>query len=110
MDNARCHPHNLADTFSNITIKFPSKNTTSMTQPHDAGIMANCKVKYKSKLLRFVCSRVEGKKNASEIVKSVNVSMAIERGQSSGESRRGMKCRQAWLSSASKKRNFTLKK
>ena len=78
MDNAPCYPHNLADTFSNITIKFLPKNTTSMTQPLDAGIIANWKVKYKKKLLRFVCSRVDGKKNASEIVKSVNVSMAIE--------------------------------
>ena len=81
MDNAPCHPHNLADTFSNITIKFLPKNTTSMTQPLDAGIIANWKVKYKKKLLRYVCSRVDGKKNASEIVKSVNVSMAFEWGK-----------------------------
>ena len=52
-----------------------------MTQPLDAGIIANWKVKYKKKLLRFVCSRVDGKKNASEVVKSVNVSMAIEWGK-----------------------------
>ena len=44
-------------------------------------LLANWKVKYKNKLLRFVCSRVDGKKNASEIVKSVNVSMAIELGK-----------------------------
>ena len=81
MDNAPCHPHNLADTFSNITIKFLHKKTTSMTQSLDAGIIANWKVKYKKKLLRFVCSRVDGKKNASEIVKSVNVSLAIEWGK-----------------------------
>ena len=72
MDNASCHPHNLAETFSNITIKFLPKNATSMTQPLDTGIIANWKVKYKNKLLRFVFSRVDGKKNASEIVKSVN--------------------------------------
>ena len=30
-------------------------------------------------------SRVEGKKNASEIVKSVNVSTAIERGKKAGD-------------------------
>lgn len=58
-----------------------------MTQPLDDGIIANCKVKYKNKLLRLVCSssRVEGKKNASEIVKSVNVSTAIERGKKAGD-------------------------
>ena len=72
MDNASCHSHNLAETFSNITIKFLPKNATSMTQPLDAGIIANWKVKYKNKLLRFVFSRVDGKRNASEIVKSVN--------------------------------------
>ena len=52
-----------------------------MKQPLDANIIANWKVKYKNKLLRFVCSRVDGKKNASEIVKLVNVSMAVERGK-----------------------------
>lgn len=72
MDNASYHPHSLAETFSNITIKFLSKNTTSMTQPLDAGIIANWTVKYKKKLLRFVYSRVDGKKNVSEIVKSIN--------------------------------------
>ena len=49
-----------------------------MTQPLDAGIIANWKVKYKKKLFHFVCSRVDGKKNASEVVKSVHVSMALE--------------------------------
>ena len=81
MDNAPCHPHNLVDTFSNITIKFLPKKTTSMTQPLDAGIIVNWKVKYKKKPLRFVFSSVGGKQNASEIVKSVNVSMAIELGK-----------------------------
>ena len=49
--------------------------------PLDTGIMANWKVKYKKKLLRYVCSKVDGVKNASEIVKSINVSMAIEWGK-----------------------------
>lgn len=81
MDNAPCHPHSLADSLSNITIKFLPNNTTSKTQPLDAGIIANWKIKYKKKLLRYVCSKVDGKKNASKIVKSVNVSMAIEWGK-----------------------------
>ena len=75
-DNAPCHPPSIADSFSNISIKFLPKNTTSKTQPLDAGIIANWKVKYKKKLLRYVCSKVDG-----EIVKSTNVSMAIEWGK-----------------------------
>ena len=80
MDNAPCHPPSIADSFSNISIKFLPKNKTK-TQPLDAGIMANWKVKYKKKLLRYVCSKVDGMKNASEIVKSINVFMAIEWGK-----------------------------
>ena len=81
LDNAPCHPPSIADSFSNISIKFLPKNTTSKTQPLDAGIIANWKVKYKKKLLRYVCSKVDGVKNASEIVRSINVSMAIEWGK-----------------------------
>ncbi|PFX27271.1 hypothetical protein AWC38_SpisGene8036 [Stylophora pistillata] len=32
-------------------------------------------------MLRYVCSQVDGEQNASEIVKSINVLMAIERGR-----------------------------
>lgn len=81
MDNAPCHPPSIADTFSNITIKFLLKNATSKTQPLDAGIITNWKIKYKMKLLRYVCSKVDSRKSASEIVKSINMSMAIEWGK-----------------------------
>ena len=50
-------------------------------QPLDAGVIANWKIKYKKKLLQYVCSKVDSVNNASEIVKSINVSMAIKWGK-----------------------------
>lgn len=81
LDNAPCHPPNLVEKFSNIGIKFLPKNTTSKTQPLDAGVIANWKVKYKKRLLRYVCSKVDQGKSASDIVKSVDISMAIQWGR-----------------------------
>jgi hypothetical protein len=69
LDNAPCHPSDLKDKFSNINIVFLPKNTTSKTQPLDAGIIKVWKVKTRRKLLRYVCSKV-GQETASEIVKS----------------------------------------
>ena len=81
MDNAPCHPESLKDSFSNIKIVFLPKNTTSKTQPLDAGVIANWKVKYKKRLLRYVCGQIDGSRSASEIVKSVNLLMSIEWGR-----------------------------
>ena len=58
-----------------------AKNTTSKTQPLDAGIIAHWKVKYKKTLLRYVCGQIDGSRTASEIVKSVNLLMPIEWGR-----------------------------
>ena len=81
MDNAPCHPESLKGKFSNINVVFLPKNTTSKTQPLDAGIIASWKVLYRKRMLRYVCSKVDGVKNAAEIVKSINVLMAIEWGR-----------------------------
>ena len=81
MDNAPCHPQSLTGQFSNINVTFLPKNTTSKTQPLDAGIIASWKVKYKRRLLRYVCGQVDSIKNTTEIVKSINLLMAIEWGR-----------------------------
>lgn len=81
LDNALCHSPSLADRSTNITIRFPPKYTTSKTQPLDAGIIANWKVKYKKRLLRYVCSKVNTSTSASDIVKSINLPMIIEWGR-----------------------------
>ena len=58
-----------------------AKNTTSKIQLLDAGIIANWKVKYKKRLLRYVCGQIDVSRSASEIVKSVSLLMSIEWGR-----------------------------
>ncbi|KAK3714119.1 hypothetical protein QZH41_001367 [Actinostola sp. cb2023] len=77
LDNAPCHPPSLKGKFSNIQIEFLPKNTTSRTQPLDAGIIKTWKTYYRRKLLRYVVGQMDGEKTASEIVKSVNLLMAV---------------------------------
>ena len=43
-----------------------------------AGIIQNFKVKYRKRLIKYVLARVNEKKSASEIVKSLNVLQAIQ--------------------------------
>ena len=77
IDNAPCHPPDLKNKFSNINVCFLPKNTTSRLQPLDARIIQNFKEKYRKLLLKFVISRVNDKKTASEIVKEVDALKAM---------------------------------
>ena len=81
LDNAPCHPPLPSGHFSNIKLAFLPKNTTSRSQPLDAGIIKQWKVKTKRMLLRYVCSKVDGKTMASEITKSVHLLMSIQWGK-----------------------------
>ena len=77
LDNAPCQPPDLEGKFSNIKVCFLPKNTTSRLQPLDAGIIQNFKVKYRKLLLKFVISRINDKKTATEMVKEVDILKAI---------------------------------
>lgn len=60
LDNAPVHK--IEVTLTNIKIHFLQPNTTSITQPMDAGIIRSFKCKYRAKLMKFklsvVCSNL----------------------------------------------------
>lgn len=77
MDNAGCHPPDIVDKFSNITVSFLPANTTSKLQPLDLGIIKNFKTHYRKLLMRYIVTKIESASTAADIVKSVNVLNAI---------------------------------
>ena len=81
MDDDPCYPASLQHELSNRSIVFLPKNTTSKTQPLHSGIIASWKCSYKKRLLRHVCSKVDGSNSASANVKSFDLLMSIEWGK-----------------------------
>ena len=77
LDNAPCHPETLQSPLKNIKLIFLPKCTTSRLQPLDAGIIRAFKCKYRKLLIKYVVARIDEGKNASEIVKDVNIAQAI---------------------------------
>ena len=64
--------------FSQIKIVFLPKNTTSRLQPLDAGIIQNFKVKYRKRLVKYVLARIQEDASTTQIVKGVDVLVAIQ--------------------------------
>ena len=78
LDNATCHPKSIIDLFSQVKIIFLPKNTTSTLQPLDAGVIQNFKVKYRKRLVKYVLARINEYSSATQIIKDVNILMAIQ--------------------------------
>ena len=77
MDNAGCHLEDLAGKFCNIKIVFLPANTTSELQPLDVGILKKFKVHYRRYLLQYVLSKIDEPEKATDVIKSVNILVAI---------------------------------
>ena len=65
------------DQFSQFKIVFLPKNTTSRLQPLDAGIIQNFKVNYRKRLVKYVLARIQEDAWKTQIVKGVDVLVAI---------------------------------
>ena len=76
-ENATCHSETLQASLTNIKLVFLPKNTTSRLQSLDAGIIRNFKHKYRKLLVRYVVSRIDEGKTASQIIEGVHVLKAI---------------------------------
>ena len=72
--------------FSQIKILFLPKNITSRLQPLDADIIQNFKVKYRKRLVTYVLARIKEDASATQIVKGVDIIVAIQ-----GYKKRGKK-------------------
>ena len=77
MDNAGCHPEELSTKYSNIKIYFLPANTTSVLQPLDLGINKNFKFHNRKWFIRYVLSKIDECESASDVVKSINILVAI---------------------------------
>ncbi|XP_014260374.1 tigger transposable element-derived protein 6 [Cimex lectularius] len=74
LDNATSHPH--LD-LKNIKLAFFPPNITSTSQPLDQGVIQNFKVKYRQLILRRLICSLDQYSSAQEVVKSINVLMAV---------------------------------
>ena len=77
LDNATCHPESMIGQFLEIKIIFLPKNASSRLQPLDAGIIQNFKVKYRKRLVKYVLATIQEDASATQIVKGVDVLVAI---------------------------------
>ena len=68
----------MVDSFSQIKIIFLPKNTALRLQPFDAGNIQNFKVKHRKRLAKYVLARIDENSSATQIIKDVNILMAIQ--------------------------------
>ena len=78
LDNATSHQESIKKNLSNIKLVFLPKNRTSRLQPLDTIIIRVFKLKCRKFLIRYVISRVDGNKRASDIINKINILKVID--------------------------------
>ena len=71
IDNCPSHPNPLPFPLTNVTLHFLPKNTTSHTQPCDAGIIRDLKRKYRTRLVKRMLAQIDASPNASNFKPNV---------------------------------------
>jgi len=78
MDNAPCHIF-PEDKMTHVKVVWLPANTTCSTQPLDAGIIKNFKVKYRHYLLNYIVSQVDSiDVMPKDFLKKVDIKMAVD--------------------------------
>ena len=67
----------MMDLFSRTKIIFVPKNTTSRLMPLDPEINQNLKVKYRKRLVKYVHVKINQNSSVTQIIKNVNILVAI---------------------------------
>ena len=60
---------------------FSTQEQTSRLQPIDAGIIQSFKIKYRRRLVNYVLARINEYSSATQIIKDVNILIAIRLAQ-----------------------------
>lgn len=80
LDNAPAHPVNLSDLSEHIRVEYLPKNTTSLLQPMDQGVIATFKAYYLRRTFRRMIRAVDSDRNLSilQFWKDFNIKDGID--------------------------------
>ena len=78
LDNAPCHPDTPRNELSQTKLVFLPKYTKLRLQPLNAEIIRAFKCKYRKLLVKYIVSRVDEGKRASDIIQDVTILKVIQ--------------------------------
>lgn len=98
MDNAPGHPANLSEICEHVQVEYLPKNTTSLIQPMDQGVIANFKAYYLRRTLQQVINKSDDKSSMKEVWKNYTIKDAIKNISESWNEVQSTTLNRAWKS------------